>query len=65
MPPATYKEKHFTMIHCTTKKTVLDGKPVLLDFGLDAFANLDIHNEAGKYQRSLCEDSEVRFQDLP
>ena len=33
------------MIHCTTKKTVLDGKTVLLDFGLDAFANLDIELE--------------------
>ena len=30
------------MIHRTTKKTVLDGKTVLLDFGLDAFANLDV-----------------------
>ena len=33
------------MIHCTTKKTVLDGKPVLLDFGLDAYANLDVELE--------------------
>ncbi|MBQ7206235.1 MAG: hypothetical protein IJS01_00400 [Lentisphaeria bacterium] len=33
------------MIRCTTKKTVLDGKTVLLDFGLDAFANLDVELE--------------------
>ena len=33
------------MIRCTTKKTALDGKPVLLDFGLDVFANLDVELE--------------------
>lgn len=33
------------MIHCTKKQIVLDGRPVLADFGLDAFANLDVELE--------------------
>ena len=42
------------MIHCTKKQLVLNGGPVLADFELDVFANLDIELE-------LAEPAEVEI----